>query len=144
MDYNFREMKIDDYDEVYHLWEKTEGLSLEEGDFRQAIGVYLKRNQGLCFVACADDRIIGTILCGHEGRRGILRHLVVNRGHRGKGIARALIQQSLSALSKAGIKKCNTFVMDDNVEGLRFWEHIGWYLLEDNYRTLQISTIQDK
>ena len=43
--------------------------------------------------------------------------------------------------SKAGIKKCNTFVMDDNVEGRRFWEYMGWYILEDNYRTFQIPTI---
>ena len=143
MDYNIREMTIDDYEEVYRLWEQTEGLSLEEGDSRESIGIYLKRNQGLCFVAYAHDRIIGTILCGHEGRRGILRHLAVKRGNRHKGIARSLIQQALSALSKAGIKKCNTFVMDDNVEGRRFWEHMGWYVLEDNYRTLQIPTIQD-
>ena len=144
MDYSIREMTIDDYDEVYHLWEQTEGLSLEEGDSREAIEIYLNRNQGLCFVAYADDQIIGTVLCGHEGRRGTLRHIAVKRGYRGKGIARALIKQSLSALSKDGIKKCNTFVMDENVEGLRFWEHIGWYVLEDNYRTMQILTIQDK
>ena len=144
MDYSIHEMTIDDYDDAYNLWEQSEGLSLEEGDSRQAIGIYLNRNQGLCFVACADDRIIGTVLCGHEGRRGILRHLAVKRQYRGKGIGRALIKQSLSALSKAGIKKCNTFVMDDNLKGLRFWEQLGWYVLENNYRTLQISTIQDK
>jgi ribosomal protein S18 acetylase RimI-like enzyme len=141
MDYNIREMTIGDYDEVYHLWELTEGLCLEEGDSREDIGIYLRRNRGLCFVACADDQIIGTVLCGHEGRRGILRHLAVKCGYRGKGIGRALIKQSLLALSKAGIKKCNTFVMDDNVEGRSFWEHIGWYILEDNYRTFQIPTI---
>jgi ribosomal protein S18 acetylase RimI-like enzyme len=144
MNYSIREMTIGDYDEVYRLWEQTEGLNLEEGDSREAIDIYLRRNQGLCFIAYADGHIVGTVLCGHEGRRGILRHLAVNREHRGKGIARALINQCLSALAKDGIKKCNTFVLDENVEGRLFWERMGWYVLEDNYRTMQTPTVQDK
>ena len=96
MEYSIREMKIDDYEEVYRLWEQTEGLSLEEGDSQEEIGIYLKRNHGFCFVACAGEQIIGTVLCGHEGRRGILRHLAVTREYRGKGIARMLINEALS------------------------------------------------
>lgn len=142
--YSIREMMISDYDEVYCLWEQTEGLNIEEGDSQEGIDIYLKRNQGLCFVAYAAGHIIGTVLCGHEGRRGILRHLVVKQECRGKGIARALINQCLSALAKEGIKKCNTFVLDENVDGLLFWEHMKWYALEDNYRTMQIPTVQDK
>lgn len=144
MDYSIRKMTIDDYDEVYGLWEQTEGLTLEEGDSREAIDIYLRRNQGLCFVACARGHIVGTVLCGHEGRRAILRHLAVRREYRGQGIARALINQCLSALANDGIKKCNTFVLDENVEGRLFWEHMGWYVLEDNYRTMQTPTVQDK
>jgi ribosomal protein S18 acetylase RimI-like enzyme len=144
VDYIIRQMTIDDYDEVYRLWEKAEGISLEESDTREAISIYLKRNRGLCFVVCIGDQIVGTVLCGHEGRRGILRHLVVKKEFRRKGIARALTQECLLALAKEGIKKCNTFVEDANVEGRRFWEHMGWSVLEDNYRTLQIPTPQDR
>jgi len=142
MDYSVREMTIDDYGEVYHLWEQTEGLSLEEGDSRDAIKIYLRRNQGFCFVACVQGRVVGTVLCGHEGRRGILRHLAVTRECRGKGIARGLINHCLSALAKDGIRKCNTFVLDSNIQGRSFWEHMGWYVLEDNYRTMQIPTTE--
>jgi GNAT superfamily N-acetyltransferase len=137
-------MTMDDYGEVYRLWKKAEGISLEESDTREAISIYLNRNRGLCFVACIGDQIVGTVLCGHEGRRGILRHLVVKREFRRKGIARALLNKCLSALAKEGIKKCNTFVEDANVEGRRFREHMGWFVLEDNYRTLQILTPQDR
>jgi len=38
MDYNIREMTIGDYEEAYHLWELPEGLCLDEGDYREAIG----------------------------------------------------------------------------------------------------------
>lgn len=139
-----RKMTIDDYDEAYGLWQQAEGLRLEEDDSREPIGIYLRRNPGFCFVACADDRIVATVLCGHDGRRGTLRHLVVKRQYRGKGIARTLIKEVLSVLEKEGIKKCNTFVLDGNIEGRRFWEHMGWYLLEDDYRTMQIRTFPGK
>lgn len=140
MDYMIREMRIDDYEDVYRLWEQTEGLTLEESDSREDIEIYLRRNQGLCFVACIGNQIVGTVLCGHEGRRGILRHLAVKRKFRDQGIARALVNKCLSSLANQGIKKCNTFVLDKNVWGRRFWEHMGWYVIEDNYRTMQIPT----
>ncbi len=136
-------MTIHDYAPVYKLWQETEGLSLEESDSKEAIEIYLRRNRGLCFVACDAGKIIGTVLCGHEGRRGILRHLAVRKDHRHAGIGRLLIQRCLNALGVAGIKKCNIFVLDENVEGRRFWEHVGWHVLEDNFRILQIAAEKD-
>ena len=144
MHYSIREMTTDDYDEVRRLWEGTEGLQLDVSDSRNAIEIYLRRNPHLCFVALHKNEIVGVILCGHEGRRGILRHLAVKKAHRGKGIARTLVGASLSELAKEGITKCNTFVLDENVEARRFWDSMGWYVLEDNYRTLQILTAQDQ
>jgi ribosomal protein S18 acetylase RimI-like enzyme len=139
IDYIIRQMTIGDYDYVCGIWEQTEGLSLEETDTQESIAIYLNRNRGLCFVACVGDQIVGTVLCGHEGRRGILRHLAVKKEFRRNGIARALINECLSAPAKEGIKKCNAFVEDANVEGRLFWDHMGWYVLEDNFRTMQVS-----
>ena len=50
------------------------------------------------------------------------------------------MQKSLTALAGQGIQKCNLYVMDYNVTGLRFWKHIGFRLIADDYRTLQIGT----
>jgi putative acetyltransferase len=69
-----------------------------------------------------------------------LRHLAVRREYRRRGIAASLVQSCFEALAAEGIKKCNVFVMDDNGAGMEFWEHIGFYRLEDNYRTLQHGT----
>jgi ribosomal protein S18 acetylase RimI-like enzyme len=144
MDYSIRQMTIEDYEEVYSLWKQAEGLSLEESDTREGIALYLGRNPGLCFVAMVSDEIVAAVLCGHEGRRGILRHLAVKPELRLKGIARSLVKECLSGLAKEGIKKCNTFVLDEDPEARRFWEHMGWSLLEDNYRTLQSPTKDEK
>ena len=136
-------MTIADYDAVHALWSETEGMSLGDDDTRERIALYLARNPDLCFVATVTGRIVGTVLCGHEGRRGILRHLAVKRAFRRQGIARDLVNQCLADLARQGIRKCNIFVLDENPDGLRFWEHMGWYRLKDDYRTLQKQT-EDK
>jgi ribosomal protein S18 acetylase RimI-like enzyme len=133
-------MTLADYDAVVRLWSHTEGLSLTADDDRDGVARYLKRNRGLCFVALSGPALIGTVLCGHDGRRGILRHLAIRPEFRKQGLARRLIQMSLAALAQQGIVRCNVFVMDDNVAGLRFWEHLGFRGLPDDYRTLQSET----
>src|SRR5258708_407233 len=117
MKVKIRAMVLDDYEEAARLWSATEGMSLGDDDSLEGIAVYLKRNAGLCFLAVDAEKIVGTLLCGHDGRRGILRHLAVTREFRKNGIAKLLIRASLDALAAEGIKKCNIFVMDYNVAG---------------------------
>jgi ribosomal protein S18 acetylase RimI-like enzyme len=144
MEFTIRPMTLSDYNDAYSLWNATEGIDLDEEDDHDAFEIYLNRNQGLCFVANIEGKLVGTLLCGHEGRRGILRHLVVAPEYQNKGIARALINKFLDALAGAGIQKCNTFVLNSNEKGLRFWEHIGFHLHEDNFRLMQIPTKSDE
>ena len=140
MNCKIRRMTLRDYAAVHRLWLQAEGMSLTGDDNREGIALYLRRNRGLCFIATSENQLIGTVLCGHDGRRGILRHLAVRKEFRKQGIALRLVQKSLTALAGQGIQKCNLYVMDYNVTGLRFWKHIGFHLIADNYRTLQIGT----
>lgn len=140
MTFEIRPMTLADHAEVHRLWTQTEGMCVVEDDRRDRIALYLKRNPGLCFVALVGGDLIGTVLCGHDGRRGIMRHLAVRKKFRKQGVALLLVQKSLAALSRQGIQKCNIFVMDYNVAGLRFWEHIGFDHQQYDYRTLQIET----
>lgn len=133
-------MTLADHAAAVRLWRKTEGMSLTEDDGRAGIALYLRRNRGLCFVAVEGSRLVATVLCGHDGRRGILRHLAVAKSHRGRGLARQLIARSLAALARQSIARCNVFVMDDHPAGRRFWDHLGFYRLADDYRTLQLKT----
>jgi N-acetylglutamate synthase len=133
-------MRISDYDAVLGIWKKAEGLCVVEEDSRAGIRLYLSRNKGLCFVALVGGRIVGTVLCGHDGRRGILRHLAVLRSQRRKGIGRALVARSLAALAAQGVTKCNLYVMKDHPAGQKYWEHLGYRKLKEDYRTLQRAT----
>ena len=135
-----REMTIGDYQAVAAVWRLAEGLSLTDDDGEDGIALYLRRNRGLCFVATVEREIVGTVLCGHDGRRGILRHLAVLREHRLRGIGRRLVGAAMRALEAEGIRKCNIFVMDFNAEGMSYWKHLGFHPLADDYRTLQTPT----
>ena len=104
---NIRPMTADDYDEVADLWRNTEGIGLDEHvDAREGIAGYLARHPGLSFVARQEGRIVGAVLCGHDGRRGYLHHLAVAAAWRRKGIGRALVEACLTGLGSVGIPKC--------------------------------------
>ncbi len=126
-----REMKIDDYTAMIHLWSNTPGMGLSEADNPEQINRYLIRNSGCCYVAqdstlSHPHSIIGTLLAGHDGRRAYLYHMAVATSYRGQGIASRLIEHSMHALAEQGIDKAHLFVMSDNVDGKSFWTAAGW------------------
>lgn len=120
-------MSIEDYDEVFYLWKKTEGVGLSESDDKQNIALFLKRNPELSFVVRhMEAELVGAVLCGHDARRGYLHHLAVDSKHRRKGIGRGMVEMCLLRLATVGIPKCNIFLFADNIEGKAFWLHNGW------------------
>ena len=123
-----REMTIHDYEEVLALWQTSEGVGLSDADSEESIASYLHRNPGLSFVAHAYDgqQLVGAVLCGHDGRRGYIHHLAVSKSHRRQGLGRALVEQCLSALRRAGIDKCHIFVFAANRDTSAFWKKVGW------------------
>jgi putative acetyltransferase len=132
-----RHFRIEDFDAVIALWRRTEGVGLNESDTRRAITAFLRRNPRLSFVAEKDGRIIGAVLCGHDGRRGYLHHLAVSKRHRRRGIGRLLVNACLAKLRQAGIQKCNIFIFANNAAGMKFWAHTGWSLRTE-LRLMQI------
>ena len=132
-----RRFRIEDFDAVIALWRRTEGVGLNESHTRRDIAAFLRRNPRLSFVAEQGGRIIGAVLCGHDGRRGYLHHLAVSKRHRRRGIGRLLVNACLAKLRKAGIQKCNIFIFANNAAGMKFWAHTGW-TLRTELRLMQI------
>ena len=73
MGFEIYEMMLDDYDKIYQLWEMSDNIGLSKADSLFGITKFLGRNPGMSFVAWDGDKIIGTVLCGHDGRRGYLQ-----------------------------------------------------------------------
>ncbi len=124
-------MTMAHYEQVWALWQATEGVGLSRADEPGAIQVYLERNPGLSFVALADGQVVGTVLGGHDGRRGFLHHLAVQVAYRRQGIAAALVNHCLEGLAQVGIQKSHLFIFHENESGKAFWRSQGWDLRQD-------------
>ena len=121
-----REFVIEDHPAALALWEAAEGLEICEGDSREEIAAYLVRNPRLSRIAELNGAVVGAVLCGHDGRRGWIYHLAVSAAHRGKGIARLLVNDCLAGLRAAGIPRAILLVASDNPQGHDFWLRNGW------------------
>jgi len=132
--HNIRPMTIVDYDSVISLMKKTLGVTFRDADSRDSTARYLERNPGLSFVAEVDEKIVGCVMAGHDGRRGYLQHLVVLPSYRRKGIANLLVNRCLTELEKLGILKCHIDVIKTNSLATIFWESQGWKLRTDIHR----------
>lgn len=131
MSVQIKEMVIDDYDEIFAMWQITTKRALSEADQRDEIGRYLNRNQGMSQVAVVNGKIVGTVLAGHDGRRGFIHHMAVLPEYRRKGIARAMAEKALEKLAEDGIKKTHIFTYCDNMCGQSFWSSLGFEKRED-------------
>ena len=128
-------MTIEDYDEVFALWTKIRGFGIRSiDDSKEGIEMFLKRNPSTSVVAEEDGKIIGSILCGHDGRRGCLYHVCVDEAHRRKGIGKAMVVRAMEALRAERINKVTLIAFTDNDLGNAFWNTIGWTKREEyNY-----------
>jgi ribosomal protein S18 acetylase RimI-like enzyme len=115
-----------DLPEVLAFWATMEGVGLNESDTPARLARYLLRNEELSIIARDAGRLVGAVLCGHDGRRGYLHHLAVAPSYRRKRIGTSLIQRCLASLTAIGIQKCNIFVYADNDDGAEFWRKTGW------------------
>ena len=131
MNITVAEFTIGTYEQVYGLWESCDGIGLSSADSQPNIQIYLERNPGLSLLAYDGQTVVGTILCGHDGRRGYIHHLAVLSAYRRQGIGRLLVGKSLAALKSCGIQKCHLFIYHDNASGIEFWENIGWTYRQD-------------
>ena len=71
MSINIRVMAPEDYDKVYQLWLSITGFGIRSvDDSREGVARFLKRNPTTSVVAEQNGRIVGSIMCGHDGRTG--------------------------------------------------------------------------
>lgn len=139
MDFTIKPMTIDRYDDLIAFWRATDGIWHSNDDERDNLERYLRRNPGLSVVALQDDRIIGTVKCGHDGRRGYLHHLGVVPEYRNQGIGKIMVDVCLKNLAREGITKVRVFVFDGNTDAIAFWKRIGFSEREYDYRTLELN-----
>ena len=108
------------------LWKRSPGVGLSSADERASIARYLERNPGMSFGARENERLVGILLSGHDGRRGYLYHLAIDPKYRRAGLGKALVENAIEALRNEGIEKCHLFMFKRNRLARRFWQAMGW------------------
>jgi ribosomal protein S18 acetylase RimI-like enzyme len=127
-----REFTMDDYDAVLHLWRTAgHGVHLRPTDSRGEIARKQERDPDLFLLAEEDGRLIGTVLGGWDGRRGLVYHLAVAPAYRGRGIGRALMAELERRFRAKGCLRVYMLVARDNTGAQAFYEHLGYERLDD-------------
>jgi ribosomal protein S18 acetylase RimI-like enzyme len=121
----------DDYPAVYALWENAgSGIHLRRSDQPQEIEKKLRRDPDLFLVAEMAGRIVGSVLGGFDGRRGMMYHLAVDPSHRQNGIGALLLDELERRLRDRGCIRYYLLVTQDNEAAIRFYEGRGWQRMD--------------
>jgi ribosomal protein S18 acetylase RimI-like enzyme len=125
---NIREFLFpDDYDGAVKLWDAMEvGVQVGRSDTPEEIQKKLQRDPDLFLVAELNGQIVGTIIGGYDGRRGMVYHLAVQAGVRGQGIGTLLLDRVEKRLQEKGCKKCYLLITADNENAAQFYEQRDW------------------
>jgi len=117
----------DDFSQAEDLWASMEkGVNLGSSDTPEEIQKKLKHDPDLFLVAEDNGQIIGTVIGGYDGRRGLIYHLAVSASSRGRGIGSRLMGELESRLRSKGCIRCYLLVTTDNEEAMHYYEKRGW------------------
>ena len=129
-----RPMTAADYDGVRALWLTIRGFGIRAlDDSREDVERFIERNPTTSVVALAGERIVGSILCGSDGRQGALYHVCVAEGYRRRRIGTNMVGYCMQRLREMGINKVALIAFARNDVGNAFWRQIGWKRSDVNY-----------
>lgn len=114
-----------DYCHLLSLWENIPGVRVREDDNKVGYLRLLSKNSDFCYVAYDNNELIGSVLCGVDGKKGYLYHLAVNHRYQRKKIATQLLNTVFGKLIEINIYTCSFVVFKSNYIGKAFWEKLG-------------------
>ena len=127
-----RTMQPDDYPQVHALWMTISGFGIRTiDDSREGVERFIARNPTTSIVAEKDGAIVGTVLCGHDGRCACFYHVCVLKELRRQGIGKAMAVAAMRELQNLHINKVSLVAYKHNEIGNSFWHKAGWVLRDD-------------
>ena len=120
-----------DYPQVIDLWKHAgSGIHLRKSDEVEEIKKKVDRDPNLFLVAEINGQIIGTVIGGFDGRRGMIYHLAVDQAYREKGLGKFLMAELEKRMVNKGCLRSYLLVTRDNLDAIRFYESTGWELMD--------------
>jgi len=122
-----RTYQANDEEPLIALWRECD-LVKPQNDPRKDIARKLAVDPELLLVGTLDDQIVASIMIGYEGHRGWINYLAVAREHRRNGFARLMMEEAERLLRLRGCPKINLQVRESNLDVLRFYAKIGYFV----------------
>lgn len=121
----------EDYQQIVVLWSSMErGVRVGRSDTPEEIQKKLARDPDLFLVAECEGRIVGSVIGGYDGRRGMVYHLAVDSAFRKQGVGSRLMDEVEARLRAKGCLKSYLLVAEDNHDVDAFYKKQGWQHME--------------
>jgi ribosomal protein S18 acetylase RimI-like enzyme len=121
----FREVQDVDVESVVSLW-KACGLTRPWNDPYKDIRFAREGETSTVLVGFIEDRLVASVMAGHDGHRGVLYYLAVDPAFQKRGFGRAAVAAAEAWLRERGVWKINLMVRSDNEKAGSFYERLGY------------------
>jgi len=121
---------IELYEEIVMLWRKA-GISVGSSDTREELERVLQRNPNLFLIGKLDNKVIGVVSGGFDGRRGYVHHLAVDPDYQKKGYGKMIMDDLIEKFRKIGVHKIHLFIEKYNKNVVEFYRNLGWEIRDD-------------
>lgn len=112
--------------QVIDLWNLVFAYHAPHNDPQLVIKKKKDFKDGLFFVALKDNKVIGTIMAGYDGRRGWIYAMVVDPDYQKQGVGSSLLSHAEEKLRERGCLKVNLQIMEDNRDVEQFYRSKGY------------------
>ncbi|MCG3218023.1 MAG: GNAT family N-acetyltransferase [Candidatus Heimdallarchaeota archaeon] len=116
-----------DYSEVFKLWKEV-GIFISYSDKEEEVNKILIANPKTFLVGTIEGKVIGTVIGGYDGRRGLIHHLAVLLNEQGKGYGKKLMLEVEKRFAEMGVVKSHLLIDSDNRKVIDFYIRLGWEL----------------
>lgn len=125
MTYIIKQLSSAEIEAACDLWRRSSpGVTLHEWETPTFILNAIKGFEDLCLVAVENGEVLGAVLGGHFGMRGMVQHLAVEHKHQRRGIATALMNACCDAFNRRGIRRVLLGV--NQPESMDFYRSVGF------------------
>ncbi|MFX0024209.1 MAG: GNAT family N-acetyltransferase [Candidatus Hermodarchaeota archaeon] len=121
---------MESYDDIISIWRKA-GISVGSTDTKEEIKRILDKNPQLFLIGKIDQKIIGVVMGGFDGRRGYVHHLAVDPDYQKKGYGKMIMDELILRFRKLGVHKVHLFIEKYNKEVVNFYQNLGWEIRDD-------------
>jgi ribosomal protein S18 acetylase RimI-like enzyme len=115
----------DDIASVIALWERC-GLTRPWNDTAGDIALARRDGNAAVLIGRDGERIVTSVLVGHDGHRGWVYYVSVDPKCRGKGYGRIIMAAAEQWLRERGIQKLMLLVRRDNTKVQAFYETLDY------------------